>query len=373
MRGNRFRFRGAFFRVTSTAGWRRFWQERRHRARARRLRYGGPRLAGWFFYPFTRRILLYAVISVLLLLVLPTTLVLVNRSRHPHPPRSKSGTLVVSVWRTDIQKTVKMDLEEYVKGVVAAEMPAGFHLEALKAQAVAARTYAVRALRSGSSVPGHPEAVLSTDHRTDQAWISPEGLRQRSGWWGAYWKWRRITDATDQTRSLLATYAGEPILAAYHSTSGGATENSENYWSSSLPYLRGVHDPYSSHSQFSRTEVLFSYDELARKLAGQRVPAARGTAPIPVQVLERFPSGRVKSARIGNRHFSGREVRDLLQLRSNWFDVKPDAGGVRFVVRGYGHGIGMSQYGADGMAKAGYSYEAILKHYYQGIKVAPGY
>ncbi len=269
-------------------------------------------------------------------------------------------TPIVHVWQEDLSQLMKMTLEEYIKGVVAAEMPVSFEIEALKAQAVAARTYAYRRIVNNERIADHPEAHLSTDYRSGQAWISWESLADRWGLVAYYRNKKKISQAVDETRGVVALFQDEPILAVYHSTSGGRTESSEHYWTSSLPYLRSVSDPYGQHSPWTHSQITVPSHVFFQAMD---VSSFDG-----LQVVERYPSGRVKILEVGGKWFSGREVRQRLGLRSTWFTVEiPHTNSVELGVWGYGHGVGMSQYGADGMAKQGYDYKQILKYYYQGI------
>lgn len=278
--------------------------------------------------------------------------------------------VVLAVYRHDLGRTVAMELEEYVKGVLAAEMPVEFHPEALKAQAVAARTLALYLLQSGERLPDHPEAVVSTDHRVHQAWLSQEALRER---WGAieyYWRWAKVARAVAETRGLVMVYNGELIYPAYHASSGGRTEDSENYWSSSVPYLRSVEDPYVKGSRYEKTHSEFTLAEVSQR-TGAALPVA--TDGPYVRVLSRYPSGRVEWVQVGDKRLTGRELRERLGLRSNWFDVRQEGDRIHLDVYGYGHGIGMSQYGADGMARAGRRFDQILTHYYTGVEIVAWY
>lgn len=258
-----------------------------------------------------------------------------------------------------------MSLEEYVQGVVAAEMPASFELEALKAQAVAARTYAYRRIQRGEGIPEHPEAHLSSDYQSGQAWISWEAFLERHGSVLGRTLQRKIKTAVKQTMGVIALFDGEPILAVYHSTSGGRTENSEHYWSEQLPYLRAIEDPFSSNSPQHYSTATISLTKLGEAL---EVSKANN-----FKVIERYPSGRVKTVEVGEKWFSGREIRQRLGLRSTWFTAEILGSEMVFSVWGYGHGVGMSQYGAQGMAQQGYGYEQILQYYYQGIELKAVY
>lgn len=286
--------------------------------------------------------------------------------------------IVLRVYRHDLGTVVPMDLEEYVKGVVAAEMPTTFHLEALKAQAVAARTLALRLYLENRPLPDHPEAIISTDFRTHQAWRSPESAQKE---WGVafYWRWAKISRAVADTRGLVIVYGDEPIYPAYHASSGGRTEHSENYWSSYMPYLRSVDDPYSANDRYASTEEIVPKNRIAAAVAavaaatGSRAEPSGQEGDLSVRVLSRYPSGRVERVSVGGTVLTGRQLREALGLRSNWFDVEDRGDSVRFLVRGYGHGIGMSQYGADQMARQGFGFDQILRHYYTGVEIVNWY
>lgn len=362
-------FHRRFGRAISGGCW-------RHGCPLARWRYALPP-PGWRLQRLSRR----DVVN----LLLAATAVFFFAGWFDRPEPEPRSTLPVAVWREDTQQTVVMDLEEYLKGVVAAEMPATFHLEALKAQAVASRTYALHIMSKRQAVPGHPEAMLSTDHRVDQAWTSETTLRKRYGFLEYYWRWRRIGRAVDETRGIVITYAGEPILAVFHSDSGGITEDSENYWTSRLAYLRSVPDPVPAETPYKETKLVLPRATVERKVRGvpePGIPVAVGvrgadgatprTKPL-VEVLARYPSGRVKSVRVGSRNMTGRALREALNLRSVWFDVRDDGENLQFIVRGNGHGVGMSQFGSDAFARQGASFQRILQHYYTGVQLTTWY
>lgn len=275
----------------------------------------------------------------------------------------------ITIYRSDTGETITLDLESYLVGVVAAEMPAAFHIEALKAQAVAARTYILHRLAQGEPIPEAAGAVITTDPQTGQAWFSQDQSWERWGANEAVGHWERVQSAVRETRGEVLVYGGEPIFAAYHSSSGGHTENSENYWSSSEPYLRGVPDPFDT----DKYKDLVSTFSTATVMASLNTTVASTSGPLTMRVIERFPSGRVKSVQIGNNTLSGREVREALGLQSTMFDIDTSGGQVRIIQQGYGHGVGMPQYGAQGMALEGYTYDEILRYYYRGIEIVNWY
>src|SRR5690606_3710660 len=238
-----------------------------------------------------------------------------------------------------------------------------------------ARTYAVRRMRvfGGAGCDRHPAADVCTDPGVHQAYAGDEELRRR---WGSlrYPAYRqRVEQAVEATRGLILMYDGRPIDAVYHSTSGGRTEAAEHVWGEAVPYLASVPSPYEERSPRAVQTVRLSWEELARRLElDLDVPAAGGSGGQAVlEALEMTPSGRVKRLRVGTATLDSRNVRQRLNLNSTWFSWQEDASGVTFSVRGYGHGVGMSQYGAEGMARRGWSYDGILAHYYPGTVLRP--
>lgn len=300
-------------------------------------------------------------------LILPALLVLWSRFLWQPPAAGPE----VRVW-VEGEGLRSFPLEEYIKGVVAAEMPAVFHLEALKAQAVAARTYAVRQMRSlgGSGSPQHPGADLCTHPEHGQAWASPAELRDRWGWWHYLRYWRKISQAVEATRGEVLTYQGRLIDAVYHAACGGRTEDAREVWGNYIPYLRSVPCPYETPSPRTREEVAFDRSELYRRLGLKEAQTVGGSSrPVKLVLLRKTASGRVGSVAIEGRIISGIELRRLLGLRSTLVTWKEEGDRLVFTTRGSGHGVGLCQYGADGMARIGFSYRQILTHYYPGVSV----
>lgn len=291
-------------------------------------------------------------------------------SHEPEPTPSAPETgFIIHLYREDTGEIVSFDLEEYLVGVLAAEVPASFHIEALKAQAVAARTFILHRLESEAE-PVVPGAVISSDFRRGQGWISEEEYRARWGD-GPVDYWARFVEAVEATRGEVLVYDGRPIFAAYHSSSGGHTENSENYWSTVLPYLRGVPDPFDAVSPHRGLQESFAVAELLAELNIEHLHVA-GAVP-DVEIVDRYPSGRVRSMRIAGVEYTGREVREALGLRSTMFDVEVKGDRIVFRLDGNGHGVGLSQYGANGMAHQGYTYREILSYYYSGVQLVNWY
>lgn len=289
--------------------------------------------------------------------------------------RIKSGDplLKIDVYYVPEQKVISMDLETYVKGVVASEMPASFHPEALKAMAVAARTYAVRKMRIFGGSPSRPDADVTSDPKIDQAWAPVEVLRQR---WGPILfliNWARIEKACEETRGLILMYGGLPAEAVYHSTCGGQTEAARDVWGRDVPYLQSVTCTFCQHSPYSKyQQVVVSKSTLSDKLSasGISVPVWAMTDSSFMSVTRVSPTGRIKELSIWGQSIKGTDFRNLLGLRSTLLTWSIKGDSVVFQVKGYGHGVGMCQYGADGMGRQGKSFKEILAFYYPGTRLA---
>ena len=263
----------------------------------------------------------------------------------------------------------ELPLDTYVKGVVAAEMPADFEEEALKAQAVVARTYTIYTIIHNNNK--HENADLCDNSNCCQAWISKD---DRLSKWeedkrDQYLK--KIEDAVDSTNGKIITYNGEVIDAFFHSNSGGVTETPVNVWGgTNYPYLQSVQTAgEEGYKQYS-SEVKLTKDEFINKI--------KETHPNlnidfndehSIEIIEYTESNRVKTIKIGNINLSGVEIRKILGLKSTKFEVKVDNDNVIFTVTGYGHGVGMSQTGADSMAKQNSSYEDIIHHFYTDVEI----
>lgn len=261
-------------------------------------------------------------------------------------------------------------LEEYVIGVVAAEMPASFPLEALKAQAVAARTYTVKRLQ----VPDprvkalNLQADISSDPVMSQAWISSEEMKKRWGAFNYFLYRKKITQAVLETRGKLLTYEGELIDPVYFSSCGGVgTENSEDVWKFAIPYLRRV--PCVQHNDKHREEVRTVSLKKIDDIFGTRLnalPAAKMSGKAGISISEKSASGRVKAMTIGGKTVTGAELRTKLGLPSTRFEWEAAGGDIKFITHGSGHGVGMCQYGAAALAESGKKYSEILAYYYTG-------
>ena len=270
-------------------------------------------------------------------------------------------------------ETDEIDLEEYVVGVVAAEMPAEFHIEALKAQAVAARTYAVkRSLNYEKGHKDHPSAPICKDVHC-QAHLSYEEMKAVKGddWIEKYLE--KIEEAVEATKGLMIYYDGELTEPLYHSTSGGMTEDAVNVYASDIPYLKAVESPYEEGSPRFKTITTIPSEEFISKIK-ERYPHVDFTKENffeKIKLVDKSPSGRIITLVIDQEIIHGRELRDIFKLNSTNFNIKYNEklNIVDIETLGYGHGVGMSQWGANGMAKEGFSYVEILTHYYKGTEI----
>lgn len=263
-------------------------------------------------------------------------------------------------------------LEQYVTGVLAAEMPSDFGLEALKAQAIAARTYIVKRLAAGdaSGVPVSGADVTDTvDH---QVYHPYGGLEDKWAELGKQEEWAKLEQAVRESKDSIMTYKGQPITASFFSTSNGYTENSEEVWQEAVPYLRSVASPWDAKiAPGFQESVTMTRVEFMNKLnvIPDPVPVSTnntGAKPF-IEVISKTEGNRIKEIRVGSKIFSGQDIRELLGLRSSEFKWSTKGNEITITTIGYGHGVGMSQWGANGMALEGYTATEILKHYYTGI------
>ncbi|WP_226376819.1 stage II sporulation protein D [Oceanobacillus halotolerans] len=269
----------------------------------------------------------------------------------------------VAVMRNESEEVEDIPLENYVARVVASEMPAEFELEALKAQSLAARTYIINhMIHQGAG--GNTEDVYVTDTVKHQVYKDEAELRQQ---WGNdyHWKMNKINEAVVATKGEILTYDNTTITPAFFSTSNGYTENSEDYWESELPYLRSVESPWDEDSPKFLDQKVFTIEEVEQLLAID-LPDREN---VSVEI-SRTESDRVHELTIAGNTFSGRDIREDLGLQSSDFTIEQKNNHLIFKTEGFGHGIGMSQYGANGMAKEGKDYREIVQYYYQGVEIS---
>ena len=254
------------------------------------------------------------------------------------------------------EQAAEADMDSYLVGVVLKEMPASFEEEALKAQSVVARTYARKAYVTGGK---HGDGSVCTESSCCQAWISEEDYLGQGGTPEDIEKVRSVVQSTS---GQVLTYQGELIEATYFSCSGGRTEDAVAVWGTDFPYLQAVDSPGEENAAHYEDTLVFTREELEGKLEVK-------LDTVVVEAVTYTQGGGVDTISFGGVYFTGTEVRSLLGLRSTAFSVSSSGDTVTFTTRGYGHRVGMSQYGADAMALAGSSYEEILNHYYQGTEL----
>ncbi len=259
-------------------------------------------------------------------------------------------------------KTEEFSRSDYIFGVVAAEMPALYHEEALKAQAVAAYTFATVKRKQNSAL----EYDITNDHTVDQSFITEAQAREK---WGddAEEYIAKIKKAVAETEGELICYNDQPITAFYHAISSGKTEDPKNVWGKELPYLKSKLSAGDTLAKNYITEASFTADELAEKLKGE-VELSGDTADY-FGALTRTEAGTVSQVELCGKKISGFKLQALLSLRSANFEVKFAENKLVFTVKGAGHGVGMSQNGANFMANEGSSYKEILNYYYENCEI----
>lgn len=304
-----------------------------------------------------RRLLFTAALLVLALCLLPR--LAPQDTAAPESAASAlpdAGTVTVSIDGTPTE----LPLESYVEGVVAAEIPADFPREALRAQAVAARTYALCKLSRGRSA-AHPDADLCDDYRHCAAYRSPAASVFASDGLSA------VRAAVQDTEGEILTSEGAPIAAVFHCVSGPRTESAADVWGEDVPYLQSVVSPGGTAFDGYESAVTVSADEFREK-AGEAFPSAdlSGAPDTWFKASVRSAAGGIKTVRLGGVTVEGTAVRELFGLRSTNFTVTTTDDSLTFHTIGYGHGVGLSQYGAKYMAENGADYREILAHYYPG-------
>ncbi len=273
----------------------------------------------------------------------------------------------VSVYITSEDRVEQMDMSQYLKEVVGAEMPAEFSDEALKAQAVAARTYLCSKIKNAADAPEHKGAPVCTDYSHCKAWLRESDRREA---WEENKRdeyWSKISHAVEETAGEVITYEGEPISAVFHSTSSGKTENAGDVWQKDVPYLKSVEsrgDELSPkfYSEFSCTKEEFC------ALAESNIDNTDWNYGLFSDIV-RSEAGGIMKIKVGGVEIKGTQLRQIFGLRSTNAEISEADGMVTMKVKGYGHGVGMSQYGADFMGSNGSGYKDILKYYYTGVEI----
>lgn len=262
---------------------------------------------------------------------------------------TNSSVSEITVYRSN-GSVINLNMTDYLIGVVSSEMPASFNLEALKAQSVLARTYALKAKQTGKKL---------TDTVSTQSYIDIDQMKNK---WGNSFNtyYNKIKNAVENTNGEYLSYNGNYIEALYHSTNNGKTESSLDVFGNYYPYLISVSSEYDKNASSYLRTISMPFDTISNKLG-----LSLNNDSV-INILNYTDGGNIKEININGNNFSGKKVRELLGLRSADFDISISDNNANITTRGYGHGVGMSQYGANGMANAGYGYKDILSHYYPG-------
>ncbi len=264
---------------------------------------------------------------------------------------------IVRVKDTTTGEVIKVPLEDYVKGVIAGEMPVDFDIEALKAQAVASRSYVLVKMRDNKN--SDYDVVNTT---TNQVYLTDE--KMKNNWKENYDNnLKKVKKAVQDTNGEYLSYNGEIANALFFSTSSGMTENSEDVFVSSIPYLRSVSSDWDKASPKYEEVNVYTLNDFYEKLNLEY------NEILTVEITEKSNTGRPKKININGTIFSSRDIASKLGLRSSYLSITVNDKRVTIVTKGFGHGVGMSQYGAEGMAKEGYKYNEILAHYYEGTEI----
>ena len=264
------------------------------------------------------------------------------------------STKTIKVKNEKTGEIKEIPFEEYIKGVVSGEMPASYELEALKAQAVASRSYALYHMNK--------KEYDVTNTTSSQVYLEENELKEK--WKEEYEKnINKIEKAILETKGEYLTYQGEKIDAMFFAVSTGKTENSEEVFVSKLPYLRSVSSSWDEKSPVFTDTVTLNIKDFYNNL---NLPYKE---KLEVQILEKTTTGRIRKLKINEIEMNGRDFQTKLKLRSNYFEIIQKDNNIIINTKGYGHGVGLSQYGANGMAKEGKTYKEILAHYYQGTEI----
>lgn len=262
---------------------------------------------------------------------------------------TNSSVSEITVYKSN-GSVINLNMTDYLIGVVSSEMPASFNLEALKAQSVLARTYALKAKQTGKKL---------TDTVSTQSYIDIDQMKNK--WENSFnTYYNKIKNAVENTNGEYLSYNGNYIEALYHSTNNGKTESSLDVFGNYYPYLISVSSEYDKNASSYLRTINMPLDTISNKLGLNLNNYS------VISILSYTDGGNIKEININGNNFSGKKVRELLGLRSADFDISISDNNVNITTRGYGHGVGMSQYGANGMANAGYGYKDILSHYYPG-------
>ena len=294
---------------------------------------------------------------IIVIVLIPYIIVMLNKEDNLIVKYMKKNELLVKV-KLENNNIIKIPFEEYIVGVVASEMPVEFEDDALKAQAIASRSYVLKKIETNKNNEYDIEASYM-----DQVYKSNDELKKK--WLNNYDKYyKKIKNAVDKTKGEYLTYNGKVIDALFFSTSSGNTENSEDVFTSNLPYLRSVSSPWDNSSPVFKNTLTFTKEEFYTNLG-----ISYNENP-NIDIIEKSNTGHVKKIKVDNNIFKGTDFRKLLNLKSTYLEIEIKNNKIVINTQGNGHGVGMSQYGANYMARDGYNYKDILKHYYKNVEIS---
>ena len=281
---------------------------------------------------------------------------------------------IINVYNVSKNKIEKIDIEEYLYGVLSSEMPSTFDEEALKAQAIAARTYVIYKMENNIT-SGHKNSAVCTNSAHCQAYTSYDDLKKIKGEDWIKSDYVKVKKAVDDRKGQIVSYEEKAILPLYFSTSSGKTENSKDVFSTQYPYLVSVDSPYEENSPKYSTTYSIKKSKFIKYIKNiyPQINISLDKLDKEVSIVDRTDGGCVKIIEVGNVKISGTDMRKILNLNSANFTINYNNDEMNFTVKGYGHGVGMSQWGAEGMAKKGYKYYDILFHYFKGTDIKDMY
>lgn len=326
-----------------------------------------------------KKLIYFAVVMITIVVMLPLTIVKGCGPSYAPKPHEKEIAVPeleqkkITVYNPSLERIDEMVLDEYIKGVLAAEMPADFSLEALKAQAVAARTFAYGRMTGvyKAKQDTHEGADICTNSAHCQAWMSKEAAKKK---WSALFaarNWAKIERAVKETSEMIVVYQGSIANTLFHASSCGKTENAEEVWSGvSVPYLRSVESDGEEASRGYITTISLEIEQMIEKLS-ETFPENSFSEDMleGIKIMDYTTGGRVKTILVGDVAMKGTQFRTLFGLRSSCFTLRLEDEKLEITTTGHGHGVGMSQWGADSLAKKGGTYIEILKHYYTGVDI----
>ena len=299
------------------------------------------------------------IIFITLLIFIPFFIVIIYNKNYKEIELKYINITYIRIKKLKEDRIIKIPLEEYIVGVLAGEMPISFDLEALKAQAVASRSYALKRIEYNKD-----KDYDVVDSVMNQVYLDNDYLKDA---WGINYvkNINKLRTAVNETIDEYLKYNDKIVDALFFSTSNGYTEDSKNIFDFECEYLKSVESPWDkSVSSAYLTKKRINLTEFYKKI---NIPYNKN---LNIEILKRSSTNRILLLKINNVEIKGTDIYNKLSLRSTDFEIKLLGEEVEITTKGYGHGVGMSQYGALGMAKIGYNYEEILKHYYKDTEIA---